>query len=60
MVSPLALREGIGLRLAARLGHGFREVGKQHREPQPERDLEDLNLNLYAMLDGVLLISSVP
>ena len=30
-----------GLRLAAALGHGFGEVGEQHREPQPERDLQD-------------------
>ena len=25
------------LRLAAPLGHGFREVGEQHREPEPQR-----------------------
>ena len=27
----------VGLRLAAALGHGLREVGEQHGEPQPER-----------------------
>ena len=30
----------VGLRLAATLGHGFREVGKQHGDPQPQHDLE--------------------
>ena len=30
----------VGLRLAAALGDGFGEVGKQHREPQPQDDLE--------------------
>ena len=28
------------LRLAASLGHGLGEIGEQHREPQPENDLE--------------------
>ena len=36
----LGLAQRIGLRLAAPLGHGFGKVGEQHREPQPERDLE--------------------
>jgi hypothetical protein len=31
--------QGVGLRLAAALGDGFGEIGEQHREPQPERDL---------------------
>ncbi len=29
-----------GLRLAAALGHRFREVREQHREPEPQDDLE--------------------
>ena len=29
-----------GLRLAATFGHGFGEIGEQHREPQPQDDLE--------------------
>ena len=34
------LAQRIGLRLAAALGHGFGEIGKEHREPEPESDLE--------------------
>ena len=30
----------VRLRLAAAFGHGFGEVGEQHREPQPQRDLQ--------------------
>ena len=30
----------VGLRLAAAFGDGFGEIGEQHREPQPENDLE--------------------
>ena len=30
----------ISLGFAAAFGHGFREIREQHREPQPERDLE--------------------
>ena len=30
----------VGLRLAAAFGHGFGKIGEQHREPQPERDLQ--------------------
>ena len=29
-----------GLRLAARFRHGFREVGEQHREPEPDGNLD--------------------
>ena len=29
----------VGLRLAARLGHRLGEVGEEHGEPEPERDL---------------------
>ena len=36
----LGLAQGIGLGLAAALGHGLGKVGEQHREPQPERDLQ--------------------
>ncbi len=34
------LAQVVGLRLAASLGHRLGEVGEQHREPQPERDLK--------------------
>ena len=34
------LAQRVGLRLAAPFGHRFGEVGEQHREPQPERDLQ--------------------
>ena len=34
------LAQRVGLRLAATFGHRFGEVGEDHREPQPERDLE--------------------
>ena len=36
----LCFTEAVGLSLAARFSHGLREVGKQHREPEPERDLQ--------------------
>ena len=32
--------QGVGLRLAAALGDGLGEVGEQHGEPEPERDLQ--------------------
>ena len=38
-VSLRRLAQGVGLRLAAPLRHRFGEIGEQHREPQPERDL---------------------
>ena len=34
-----ALAQRFGLRLAASLRHRLGEIGEQHREPQPERDL---------------------
>ena len=40
IASVLVLRRRFGLRLAARLRHGFGEVREQHREPEPEGDLE--------------------
>ena len=36
----LGLAQRIGLRLAAPLGHRLREVGEEHRQPEPERDLQ--------------------
>ena len=39
MVSARVRAQAVGLRLAAALGDRFGEVGEQHREPQPERDL---------------------
>ena len=33
------LAQGVGLRPAAPFGHGLGEVGEQHREPEPGRDL---------------------
>ncbi len=36
----LGLAQRVGLRLAATFGHGLSKVGKQHGEPEPQRDLE--------------------
>ena len=36
----LGLAQGIGLSFAAGFRHGFGEIGEQHREPQPQRDLD--------------------
>ena len=36
----LGAPQRVGLRLASALGHRFREVGEQHRQPEPERDLQ--------------------
>ena len=36
----LGLAQRGGLRLAAAFGHRFGEIGEQHREPEPEIDLE--------------------
>ncbi len=63
--SRVALRDGlafgfaqrVGLRLAAAFGHGFGEVGKQHREPEPERDLQ-IESESGAMVNAMLSISS--
>ena len=35
----LGLAQAVGLRLPARFRHGFGEIREQHREPQPQRDL---------------------
>ena len=40
MTSVFVFAQRVGLRLAARLGHGLGEVGEEHGEPQPERDLD--------------------
>ena len=36
----LGLAQRVGLRLAARFGHRFGEVREQHREPEPQGDLQ--------------------
>ncbi len=36
----LGAAQRVGLRLAAAFRHGLGEVGEQHREPEPERDLQ--------------------
>ena len=38
--------QGVGLRLAAALGHRLGEVGEEHREPQPDADLAGERLAL--------------
>ena len=40
MVSALRTPQRIGLRLAAAFRHRLGKVGKQHREPQPQCDLQ--------------------
>jgi len=35
------LAQAVGLRLAAAFGDGFGEVGEQHGEPEPDRELHD-------------------
>ena len=35
------LSEGVGLGLAPAFGHGLGKVGEEHREPEPEGDLQD-------------------
>ncbi len=43
----------VGLRLAAAFGHGFGEVGEQHREPQPQGDLQvEAEVALVAQVIG--------
>jgi uncharacterized low-complexity protein len=36
----LGLAQSVGLSFAAAFRHGFGEIGEQHREPEPEGDLE--------------------
>ncbi len=36
-----ASRRAGRLRFAAAFRHGFREIGKEHREPEPDRELRD-------------------
>ena len=40
IVSDRGLAQRVGLRLAAAFRHRFGEVGEQHGEPEPERDLQ--------------------
>jgi hypothetical protein len=49
----LGLAQGIGLGLAAAFGHGLGKVGEEHREPQPEGDLE-VEAEAGAVVDGVV------
>ena len=35
------LAQAVGLGLAAAFGHGFGEVGEEHGEPEPDRQLRD-------------------
>ncbi len=49
----LGFAQGIGLRLAAALGHGLGKVGKKHREPQPQRDLK-IEAEAGAVVQGVV------
>ena len=49
----LSLAQGIGLSLAAALGHGLGKVGEQHRNPQPQRDLE-VEAEAGAVVDRVV------
>ena len=49
----LGLAQGVGLGLAAALGHGLGKVGEEHREPQPERDLE-VEAEAGVVMDGVV------
>jgi hypothetical protein len=41
MVSLRLLRKAVGLGFAAAFRHGFGEIGEQHGEPEPERELDD-------------------
>ncbi len=34
------LAQRVGLGLPAPFGHGFRKIGEEHREPEPEGDLQ--------------------
>ena len=47
------LAQRVGLGLAAALGHGLGKVGEQHREPEPERDLQ-VEAEAGAVVDGVV------
>ena len=49
MVSRARFAQRVGLRFAAAFGHGFGEIGEEHGEPEPERDLQ-----LEAEAAGVL------
>ena len=49
----LGLAQRVGLGLAAALGHGLGKVGEQHREPQPERDLQ-VEAEAGAVMDDVV------
>ena len=49
----LGLAQRVGLGLAAALGHGLGKVGEEHREPQPERDLE-VEAKAGAVMHGVV------
>jgi hypothetical protein len=54
----LGLAQRVGLGLAAALGHGLGKVGEQHREPQPERDLQ-VEAEAGAMMTVLSMSSAV-
>jgi hypothetical protein len=49
----LGLAQRVGLSLAAALGHGLGKVGEEHREPQPEGDLE-VKAETGPVMNGVI------
>ena len=64
MVSDLARRKRVGLCLTAAFRHGFREVGEEDREPQPQGDLQvegEVPLMLHPVRDQTgSVVSTLP
>ena len=58
-VSVLRLAQRVGLRLAAPFGHRFGEVREEHREPEPQGDLEIEAVPRRAATDVAQTASSV-
>ena len=53
MVSPLALRRVSAWALPRPFCHGFGKVGEEHREPEPQRDLQ-VEAEAGAVIDDVV------
>ncbi len=54
------LAQAVGLRLAAAFRHGFREIGEEHGEPEPDRELRDEAAQSGSAVKMPTVVSTAP
>ena len=54
------LAQAVGLRFAAAFRHRFGEIGKQHREPEPDRQLRDETAQAGSAVKMPTVVSAAP